>query len=77
MPNIKRIGRGLIQDQTVDREFDHLVKQVEEEYVSKSEMRGQWYSGAGSPQNSVGKDGDFYFKTSTKEVFIKEKGSWV
>lgn len=30
MPEYKRIARGIIQDQTVDKEFDHIVKQSED-----------------------------------------------
>lgn len=37
----------------------------------------KWYSGTGSPPNSLGNNGDFYLDTSTGNVYEKESGSYV
>lgn len=36
-----------------------------------------WLAGAGTPSSSLGKDGDFYFDTSRKDIYSKINGEWV
>ncbi len=36
-----------------------------------STAKGVWQSGTGAPDNSTGQEGDFYFNTTTKELFRK------
>jgi hypothetical protein len=36
----------------------------------------QWYSGAGAPSGSTGKNGDFYLRTDTDQVYTKTSGTW-
>ena len=35
-----------------------------------------WYSGTSAPSAGTGVDGDFYFRTSTGDVYTKSSGSW-
>lgn len=35
-----------------------------------------WYAGHGAPDDSIGKDGDFYLDKDTGNVYEKEHGSW-
>lgn len=35
-----------------------------------------WYAGSGVPDDSVGNDGDFYFRTSNGAVYEKASGTW-
>lgn len=35
-----------------------------------------WYSGSGVPSSGTGNDGDYYFRTSTGDVYKKVTGSW-
>ena len=35
-----------------------------------------WYNGTAVPDGSLGRDGDFYFRTSTDDVYGKSGGSW-
>lgn len=35
-----------------------------------------WTSGSGVPSNGSGQDGDFYFRTTTSDVYEKASGSW-
>lgn len=35
-----------------------------------------WFSGTVAPDNSLGRDGDFYFKTDTDDVYGKSGGAW-
>lgn len=35
-----------------------------------------WYSGSGAPDNGSGANGDFYFRTSTGDVYTKSGGTW-
>ena len=36
----------------------------------------KWYSDAGNPASSVGKDGDFYLNTETGDVYVKTSAVW-
>ena len=35
-----------------------------------------WFSGTGTPASSLGKDGDFYLRTSNSNVYEKSGGTW-
>ena len=35
-----------------------------------------WLTGSGTPDNTLGKDGDLYLDTSTSDVYQKEDGTW-
>ena len=35
-----------------------------------------WYSGSGAPSSGTGVNGDYYFRTSTGDVYLKVSGSW-
>lgn len=37
----------------------------------------QWLYGNGNPLSSQGRTGDFYFNTSTGEIYVKEESGWV
>ena len=36
-----------------------------------------WHTGAGTPANTLGSDGDFYISTSDSSVYTKKNGAWV
>lgn len=44
-------------------------------YLMASEG-GTWYSGSGSPLDSLGVDGDLYLNTTSGSVFVKASGTW-
>lgn len=43
----------------------------------QGERGTQWTSGSGAPDDSVGENGDFYFRTSTGGVYKRVSGSYV
>ena len=46
-------------------------------HVSRSKgPTTEWLSGVTTPNNSIGKDGDFYFKTPSGEIYKKIAGVW-
>ena len=50
---------------------------VEEVKFNKPEQPNAWYSGLTRPDESLGKDGDYYFDTQHEEIYLKENGSWI
>ena len=42
----------------------------------KGEDGATWLTGEASPSASLGKNGDLYFDTSTKVIYVKESGKW-
>lgn len=36
-----------------------------------------WHTGIGTPSNSLGNNGDFYFDTSRKDIYTKMDGEWI
>ena len=35
-----------------------------------------WYNGTGIPSNSLGIDGDYYYRYTTGDIYFKIGGSW-
>lgn len=35
-----------------------------------------WYSGSGAPSGGTGVNGDYYFRTSNDDIYLKSSGSW-
>ncbi len=35
-----------------------------------------WFSGSGVPSNGTGANGDYYFRTTTNDVYLKASGAW-
>ena len=43
---------------------------------SKPEKPNAWYNGGMRPSQNIGKNGDYYFDTQHKEIYVKENGDW-
>lgn len=48
----------------------------EEVAFNKPEKPNQWFNGGMRPTQTIGKDGDYYFDTQHKEIYVKENGDW-
>ena len=48
------------------------IDQLEEVKFNKPEQPNAWYSGLTRPDESLGKDGDYYFDTQHEEIYLKE-----
>ena len=49
---------------------------TEEVKFDKPSEPSNWISGVEQPGGSIGKNGDYYFDTAAKVIYIKENGSW-
>lgn len=78
--NIKRTPKKFPDNDGLDNEFDNLIKQINSNFrtiVNFLNGKADWFSGKGLPQQSLGKDGDFYLDTDTSNIYKKVSGSWV
>lgn len=44
--------------------------------ITALEANPVWHSGSGVPSSDIGKDGDFYLDTATKDIYFKDSGVW-
>ena len=73
----------LIKD--INTSIGEVTKQIKEitglediiRRVDDIAKKADWYVGSGIPSTSIGKDGDFYLDKLTKNIYLKENGTWL
>ena len=71
--------QSIISSETEDKyklEITYDNGGKEEVFFDKPEKPNGWYCGGMRPTTTIGKNGDYYFDTQHKEIYLKENGYW-